>query len=50
MNNFQNIKTGGGILKNNYSTGAAKGPVAQMNQNMPMMAALRKKRDALKTG
>ncbi len=49
MNAFANIQNSG-LLKNNYSTGAAKGPVAQMNQNSPMMAALRKKRDALKTG
>ena len=45
MNAVQNISSGAGILK----TGYPKGPVSQMNQNSPMMAALRKKRDALKT-
>jgi len=46
MNQVQGIASGGGILKNAYPQ---KGPIAQMNQNSPMMAALRKKRDALKT-
>ncbi len=43
MNNYANIQSGG-ILKNAYPSG----PVSQMNQASPMMAALRKKRDALK--
>ncbi len=46
MNNPANIKNSGGLLKNAYP---GKGPIAQMNDQMPMMAVLRKKRDALKT-
>jgi hypothetical protein len=45
MNAYQSIASGGGILKNAYPQ---KGPIAQMNQNSPMMKALRMKRDALK--
>ncbi len=45
MNSCQTIASGQGMLK----TGYPKGPVSQMNQNSAMMAALRKKRDSLKT-
>lgn len=44
MNSYQSIGSGAGMLK----TGYPKGPVSQMNSNSPMMAALRKKRDAIK--
>lgn len=40
-----NTSNGAGLLKNAY---AGKSPISQMNQNSPMMAALRKKRDLLK--
>ncbi len=50
MNNFGNIKNSGGLLKNAYvKPGVQKGPISQMNDAMPMMAVLRKKRDELKT-
>lgn len=45
MNNYADTQSSAGILKNAYPSG---GPVSQMNQNSPMMAAIRKKRDALK--
>jgi hypothetical protein len=45
MNNPLNATNGQGLLKNAYP---GKGPVSQMNQNSPMMKALRMKRDALK--
>ena len=45
MNNFANIKNSGGLLKKNY---AGKGPVAQMNDSLPMLKILRMKRDAVK--
>jgi len=47
MNAVQTMASGAGMLKNAYP---GKGPVAQMSQNMPMLQALRKKRDSLKTG
>lgn len=50
MNDFSNTGNSGGILKNFYGrkkTGAPPGPIAQMNQNSPMMAALRQKRDTI---
>ncbi len=47
MNTFANIQNSPGILKKAYP---GKGPVSQMNDAHPMIHALRKKRDALKTG
>ena len=51
MNNPLNIQNGAGLLKNLYAKGkkpqTQPGPIAQMSQNMPMMAALRKKRDLI---
>lgn len=44
MNSYQSIQGGAGMLK----TGYPSGPVSQMNKNSAMMAALKKKRDALK--
>ncbi len=46
MNDASNIANSGGLLKKNY---AGKGPVAQMNDSLPMLKILRMKRDALKT-
>jgi hypothetical protein len=40
------MSNSGGLLKNFYPN-KGKGPIAQMNQNSPMMAALRKKRDMI---
>lgn len=45
MNSFANTSNTG-LLKNAYP---GKGPISQMNNSMPMLAALRKKRDAIKT-
>lgn len=44
MNKFSSTINSTGLLKNAY-----KGPIAKMGDNMPMMFALRKKRDQLKT-
>jgi len=44
MNDYSNTGNSG-ALKNFY----AKGPVSQLNNSSPMLAAIRKKRDALKT-
>ncbi len=44
MNDYANTKNSAGLLKQV----APKGKIAQMNQNMPMMQALRAKRDELK--
>lgn len=41
-----NTQNGAGLLKNFYPKGK-KGPIAQMNNDMPMMMALRKRRDAI---
>lgn len=46
MNNYSSTLNSPGLLKSVYK---GKGPVAQMNQNMPMMEVLRKKRDELKS-
>jgi len=45
VNNPSNVQNSSGLLKNAYS---GKGPIAQMSENMPIMAVLRMKRDALK--
>ncbi len=44
MNQPQTAQSGQGMLKN-YS----KGPIASMNQNSPMMQAIRSKVNSLKT-
>jgi hypothetical protein len=44
MNNFQNTSSGAGMLKNLYP---GKGPVAQMHEAHPQLAAIRKKRDLI---
>ncbi len=45
MNNYQNTQSGAGLLKNV----APKGKIAEMNQNLPMMQAVRMKVNALRT-
>ena len=47
MNNPSNVNNSQGLLKKSYTKG--KGPVAQMNESLPMIAMLRMKRDELKT-
>lgn len=47
MNDIGNAANSG-ILKNFYGKKKPPGPIAQMNNQMPMMDALRAKRDALK--
>ncbi len=47
MNVNQTVKSGQGMLKNSYPK---KGPISQMNENLPMISALRAKVNALKTG
>ncbi len=47
MNDASNIANSGGLLKKNY---AGKGPIAQMNDNLPMMTALRSKLNSIKQG
>lgn len=44
MNAPQTVQSGQGMLKDSY-----KGPIASMNNDMPMMAALRAKVNSLKT-
>ena len=50
-NDALNIKGGGALLKNFYPVGkkpkVASGPVAQMNASMPMISAIRQKRDLI---
>ena len=47
MNDPANVNNSAGLLKKSYTK--QKGPVAQMNEQMPMMQVLRMKRDAIKT-
>lgn len=51
MNDYSNTMNSSGLLKDFYKgtgPGKIKGPVAQMNESMPMMEVLRRKRDMLK--
>lgn len=48
MNNPLNTSNGQGLLKNFYAAKKKqKGPIAQMNQSLPMIEALRKRRDMI---
>lgn len=48
MNEYASTSNSGGLLKSVYRSGAGpKGPISQMNDSMPEMAALRKRRDLL---
>jgi hypothetical protein len=49
MDSPLNVKNGQSILKQFYGPKPKKepGPISQMNQNSPMMAALRQKRDMI---
>lgn len=44
MNNFQNITSGAGLLKNVYPQ---KGVTSQMNDKHPQIHAIRKRRDLI---
>lgn len=44
MNGYQDCKSGAGLLKNAYPQG---GPVSQMHDKHPQMAAIRKRRDLI---
>lgn len=47
MNKPATINNSQGLLKKSYV--GTKGPIAQMNNDLPMMKVLRMKRDAIKT-